>query len=559
MLTGGIKPPALPTNGIATTSAPANGVVMVIAALAILPILALVWIAFFSTVTTASAWPHLVQYVLPGIAWQTISLLLLVALGTTVFGTVIAWLTSMCEFRGRGMLSWLAVLPLAVPAYIAAYSQLEFLDFTGPVQSALRDFGGYTSSRDYWFPDLRSIGGAALVFTSVLYPYVYMTSRLVFARQGATALDACRSLGAGPMRMFTQIGLPLARPAIAAGLALVMMETLNDIGAVEILGVKTLTYAVFETWLNRDSLVTAVQLAIIVLLVVALLVWLERAARGGRSYHTGSREKMPARITLTKAQSVGAVSFCLLPIGFGLGIPVYILSVYAWRRAGDGLTSEGWVAMGNSLLVSCSSAFLAALIAFGLLQYARLARSNRISATCRVSGFGYAVPGTIIAIGLLVPLAAFDNWIDGLFRAQFDISTGLLLSGSIAVLVYAYVLRFLAVALGAMDTGFGRLSPHMDMAARSLGRTPWQVAWQVHLPSLKGALATAFLLVFVDSMKELSATLLLRPFDFETLATFVYDRASQSALEDASLAALLIVAIGLIPTFLLARGETAAP
>lgn len=528
----------------------AVGAIALVIALITLPIVTMFVIAFSGS---TDAWPHLLAYVLPRAFLHTGVLLVLVALGTSILGAGTAWLTTICEFPLRRLFSWLLVLPLAVPAYIAAYSQLEFFDYSGPVQTNLRLLGGYTTSGDYWFPDLRSLWGAAFVFSCVSYPYVYMTTRLIFVRQGASALDACRSLGSSPVRMFWRVGLPMARPALAAGVALALMETLNDIGAVEILGVRTLTYAVFETWLNRDSLSGAVQLALLVLTVVAALVWLERRSRGARGYASAGRERPPSRLKLTRRQQILAILFCVFPVLFGLGVPIWVLGTYSVRRLEQGVDPALIEAAINSFSVALAAAFFATLLAYGLLQYARLVRSSALSTVGQIISLGYAIPGTVLAIGLLVPLAGFDNWFDSLLRAQFGISSGLLLSGSAAILIYAYVLRFLAIAHGTIDSAFGRLSVHIDLAARSLGRTPRQVGWQVHTPIMAGALATAFLLVFVDTMKELSATLLLRPFNFETLATLVYDRASQAALEDAALAALLIVLIGLLPVYGLSR------
>lgn len=530
---------------------PVAGLVLfAILGLVLLPFIALIGIAFSGSL---DAWPHLLANVLPQSLYQTFSLLLLVALGTSLFGAGTAWLTSVFEFPLRRLFSWALVLPLAVPTYIAAYTQLEFFDFSGPVQSFIRDVGGYKSFRDYWFPDLRSLWGAALVFSLVLYPYVYMTTRLTFARQGASALDACRTLGAKPSRMFWQVGLPMARPALAAGVAIALMETLNDIGAVEILGVRTLTYAVFETWLNRDDLVGAVQLAIVLLIIIAFLVWSERKARGARNYSATSRERPTARLNLYGTRKWLAFAACASPILLGLGVPIYVLGTYTLRRLGEGGNSTIFHAAFNSVLVATISAVIATAIAYGVIQYARLSRNKRVATTGRIASLGYAVPGTVLAIGLLIPLASFDNWFDAALRSTFGVSSGLLLSGSIGILIYAYVLRFLAISYGTVESGFGRVSPHIDLVARSLGRTPSQVAKQIHTPIMKSVLAAAFLLVFVDSMKELSATLLLRPFNFETLSTYIYDHASQSALEDASVAALIIVLIGLVPVYLISR------
>lgn len=526
------------------------GALLLYMVLTLLPVGALVWIAFHASF---DVWPHLARYVLPSALWDTALLLLLVAIGTIILGAGCAWLTSLCDFPGRKFFSWALVLPLAVPTYIAAYTHVEFFDYSGPVQSAVRSLGGFNSGSDYWFPDIRSLGGAGFVFSFVLYPYVYLSTRLVFSMQGASALDVSRTLGAGQFEIFRRIALPMARPALAAGAALALMETLNDIGAVEFLGVKTLTYAVFETWLNRNSLAGAVQLSLLTLVVIGGLVLVERRTRQKRSYATSTRERPPSLLTFSPFKQGLCFIACCTPLLLGLGIPLWVLGVYALRRLDDVFASAMLQAAANSILVASSTAVLATLIAYLVLQFGRLSGVKNIATTGRIASLGYAIPGTVLALGLLVPLAGFDNWLDGLMRQGFGISTGLLISGSVLVIIYACTLRFMAISYGTIEAGFLRISPNIDMAARALGRSSGEIAWQVHRPILGKALAVAFLLVFVDTMKELSATLLLRPFDFETLSTFIYDRASQSALEDAAIASIVIVLIGIIPALFLSR------
>jgi len=531
------------------TSLPAIGLALFLA-LTVLPILALLWIAAASS---GESWQHLLNYVLPRSLWDTAILLLLVAFGTTILGAGCAWITSAYEFPGRRFFRWALVLPLAVPTYIAAYTHVEFFDYSGPIQGTLRSLFGFTTSKDYWFPDIRTLGGAGFIFSLVLYPYVFLTSRLVFSMQGASALDVARSLGAGRVEVFWRIALPMARPALAAGVALALMETLNDIGAVEILGVKTLTYAVFETWLNRDNLSGAVQLALFTLFIIAGLIWIERRARRHRSYATTSRERPASKASLSPTKQALCLLACITPLLFGLAIPLWVLGVYAMRRLGSAVETDLIAAAGNSLLVAICSAGLATAAAYAMLQYGRITQKPAVGTIGRIASLGYAVPGTVLAVGLLVPLAGFDNYLDGLLRDRFDYSTGLLFSGSVAIVIYACTLRFMAIAYGTIEAGFLRVSPSIDMAARALGRNPREMAWQIHRPILSRALSVAFLLVFVDTMKELSATLLLRPFNFETLATFIYDRASQSALEDAALASIVIVLIGFVPVLFLTK------
>ncbi|MEM9677494.1 MAG: iron ABC transporter permease [Pseudomonadota bacterium] len=527
--------------------------------MALLPVAALVFVAAggLATLTSGAGWQadwlHLATYVLPRTLADTGLLLVLVAIGTTVMGTGCAWLVSTSRFATKSVWDFALVLPLAVPPYIAAYTHLEFLDYSGPVQTALRGVTGFSSGAEYWFPDVRSVWGAGFVLSLVLYPYVYMTCRLFFSMQGASTLDAGRSLGANSWRLFWKVGLPMARPAIAAGVAVALMETLNDIGAVEVLGVRTITYIVFDTWLNRDSLTIAVQLALVALVFVAACVWLERRFRAKRGGAKMRGDKPPALTQLSAGRQWAAATACALPVVGGIGVPLYVLTRFSVRRPEALSETSLHAAAINSVLLSLLTAIFVTAIAYVLLQIIRSVRSQRLGTIARIASLGYAVPGTILAVGLLVPLSALDNYVDALMRSWFGFSTGLLLTGSIVVLVYACSLRFLAIGFGAIETGFEQLSTHIDMAARSLGRSRLQTALSVHLPNLRPALAVAFLLVFVDTMKELSATLLLRPFNFETLATLVYGRASQGQLEDASLAALIIVLIGTIPVIVLTR------
>ena len=523
--------------------------VALLLAIVALPVAGLVWLSLQGE---WAAWPHLLLHVLPTSFWDTTVLLVSVGFVSALLGAGTAWLTTLCRFPMRSFFAWALVLPLAVPTYIAAYTHVEFFDFSGPLQNAVRSLGGYQSARDYWFPDIRSLPGATLIFSAVLYPYVYLTCRLVYSMQGASILDASRTLGAGPLRQFYSVAFPMARPALAAGVALVLMETLNDIGAVEILGVRTLSYAVFETWLNRDNLAGAAQIALVTLVLVVLLVLLERQARQSRFYAKDTRDKPPSLLSLSPVQQAFAALACLLPLLLGLGLPLYILATYSWVR----LEIIDWATLidvaANTVTLAGWSALCATMIAYGLLQYGRVSQVRLIGPVSRIATLGYAVPGTVLAIGLLIPLAGFDNWLDSHLRTV-GLSWGLMLSGSLIILIYACTVRFMAIAFNTIESGFARVSHNIDMAARALGKSPTQLALQVHRPIMTKALLTAFVLVFVDSAKELSATLLLRPIGFETLATHVYAQASQSALEDGAMAALLIVVIGFIPIIVLNR------
>lgn len=524
---------------------------LAIAGLAVVPILALVIIALRGD---AAVWSHLVSTVLPPSLRATTLLMLGVGLCTAVVGVASAWLVSMCRFPGRGLLEWMLLLPLAVPTYVVAYCYVELLDYVGPVQTALRNLFGFTSRRDYWFPDIRSLGGAIFLMSAVLYPYVYLTVRATFLMQSMCVLDVSRTLGASATRAFFVVALPLARPAVVVGVTLALMECLNDIGAVQYLGVRTLTVSVYTTWVNRGDLGGAAQLACAMLLVVLLLIWLERRGRRLQRFHNTARRVQPLpEHPLSGWRAAAAVAVCTLPVLAGFVFPaVYLVGAALRRGAGD--FGPAYVRLvANSLGLSVCAALVAVAAALVLAYAGRLTGLRLVRAAARVASIGYAVPGTVLAIGILVPLATLDNAVDGLARQWLGLSTGLLLTGSAAALVYAYVVRFLAVSYGTVESGLDRITPSIDMAARSLGRSSGAVLREVHLPLLRPAVATGALLVFVDSMKELPATILLRPFNFDTLATHVYTYASMEMVEQGALAALTIVVAGLAPVALLAR------
>lgn len=523
------------------------------AAIVLMPAIAIVVIA--ATGGTDN-WPHLISNVIPRATLRTLILLAGVGTITAIVGVVTAWLVASCEFPGRRTLSGLLVLPLAIPAYLAAYAFAEFFSFTGPVQTAYRALFGFQTSRDYWFPEVRTTGGAMLVLSSVLYPYVFLAARSMFLMQGRAAADVARTLGAGPLKVFAKIQIPMARPAIMVGLTLVAMETLNDIGAVEYLGVQTLTFSIFDTWLNRGSLAGAAQIACIMLVFVVCLMMVERAARRRQrfaSQKTTAAVHDSVRLRLDGWKKWAASIACLLPPVFGFAIPVFVLGGYAARRLEQFASTRLLSALWHSVLVSGSTAIVAVLLAFLLAYAARTTRSRLNAAAGRLASFGYGVPGTVLAMGVLIPLANFDNAVDAFLRAQFGVSTGLVLSGTGFAIIYACTVRFLTMAEGTIDAGFHKLSPHLDMAARTLGRTSSQTLWSVLLPMMRPATLTAALLVFIETMKELSATIMLRPFNFNTLATLVYEDASRAKVEDAGVPAVIIVAVGLIPVFLVSR------
>lgn len=519
----------------------AAGFVLAIVAL---PIGAVLYLAASAT---DNDWPHLLHTVLPVTLGQTLLLTLGTGVLTLITGTGTAWLVTMYRFPGRALIDRLLVLPLAIPTYIAAYCYGDLFDYAGPVQSGLRSLFGWTAA-DYWFPSVRSLEGAVLIMSAVLYPYVYLAARASFVQQSVCALEVARTLGCRSFRTFWAVALPLSRPALAAGVALVAMETLNDLGAVQHLGVETLSASIYATWLQRANLGGAAQIASVMLVLIFVLLAGERMARGGAKVHhtTGRYRAIPFQ-DIEGWRGYAVAALCALPFVLGFVIPFLQLAKSAVGHASVAIEGGFLRAAANSVLL----ATLAALAAVGLavlLSYApRVARTGFTGAAAQISGFGYALPGTVLALGVLIPLAALDNGIDALARTYLGVSTGLILSGSIAALVYAYAIRFLAVARGGIEAGLERISPNLDAAARALGESAGSTLRRIHLPLLAPALGAAGLLVFVDALKELPTTLLLRPFNFDTLATHVYAFAALEQIESGALGSLTIVLVGLIP------------
>jgi len=524
---------------------------VLVAAVILLPIIAVVVLA---ALPEENIWPHLFATVLPGYVTTTLGLMIGVGIISLVVGTGTAWLVTMYSFPGRGWFQWLLLVPLAMPTYIIAYTYVDVFDYSGVIQSALRQVFGWQNARDYWFPEIRSLGGAVFVMSFVLYPYVYLTTRAAFEQQSFSMIEVSRTLGHTLGSSFGRVALPLARPAIAIGVTLALMETLNDIGAVQYFGVNTLTVGVYVTWLQKNNLGGAAQIATVMLAFVFLLIWIERRARQGRRFHqSAARHRFPARHRLTGNKALAAVVACTLPITIGFVIPGAVLLDSAITFFDVANLRNFSSNIFNSLTLAVLAASLTLLFGIFLSYASRLSRTPPVRGAALAASVGYAVPGTVLAIGILVPLAGIDNFIDGIARASFGFSTGLLLSGTIFAITYAYVVRFMAISYGAIDAGLGQASPNLHMASRILGRTPYRTLREVHLPLIRPAIAAATLLVFVDAMKELPATLLLRPFNFDTLATHVYTYASLETVEEASLSALAIVAVGILPVLLLNR------
>ena len=498
------------------------------------------------------AWSHLAATVLPEYVANTVWLLAGVGAMVIMGGVATAWLVTMCQFRGRRTFEWALLLPMAMPAYIMAYAYTDFLQFTGPVQTWVRHMTGW-QAREYWFPEIRSVGGAIAMLGLVCYPYVYLVVRAAFLEQSIGIAEVGRTLGYGAWRSFFRIALPLARPAIAAGTTLALMETLADFGTVSYFAVPTFTTGIYRAWLSLGDRVAAAQLSAMLLAFVGIVLLLERASRGRARYHNTSSRRRMVRYPLTGARAAGAIFICVVPLLLGFALPTGLL-LHMATTAGDAQFGARFATLAfNSFTLAGVTAVTGVLLALVMAYALRVHPGSLTRAANRLAGLGYAIPGAVIAIGILVPVARLDNALDAWMRAHFDISTGLLLTGSIAALVYAYLVRFLAVALQTVEAGLSKVTLSMDEAARSLGVGPLGAVAKIHAPLLRGSLLTAGLLVFVEVMKELPATFVMRPFNFDTLAVQAYNLASDERLSEASTAALAIVAVSVLPLIVLSR------
>jgi len=523
-------------------------------AIATLMAVPVVVVAGYVTVPTGDIWRHLMETVLIDYVLNSLWLMVGVGAGVLVIGVGTAWLVTMTDFPGRRFFEWALLLPFAVPAYVIAYTYTGLLDFAGPVQSGLRDIFGWTSARDYWFPQVRSLGGAIVMMALVLYPYVYLLARSAFLEQSMCALEASRTLGCGAWRSFLTVAIPLARPSIVAGVALAQMEALNDFGTVQFFAVDTFTTGIFRTWFGLGDPAAAAQLAALLMLFMFGLILFERWQRGEARFHHATlvyRQLRPAR--LQSRQRWLAFTACLLPISFGFALPALALgywTVVTFDRMVDARFLEFAL---NSFTLAAVAAGLAVAIAL-MLSYGLRLRPNRATiAATRIAGMGYAIPGAVVAVGVMLPFAWIDNTVDAWMRETFGVSTGLLLSGTLFAVIYAYLVRFLAVSLGTVEASLGRVTRSMDGAARTLGEGAMGTLRRVHAPIMWSSLLTAGMLVFVDVMKELPATLIIRPFNFDTLAIRAFELASDEQLAEASSAALAIVLVGIVPVILLSR------
>lgn len=525
-------------------------VAILVACICALPMLAVLLAALSGGTETVQ---HLAQTVLGGYVRTTLTLVVLVALGTFGLGVGAAWLVTMTRFPGVRFFEIALVLPLAFPAYVLAYAYTHVLDHPGIVQTALRDATGW-GPRDYWFPEIRSLGGAAAMLVLVLYPYVYLLARAAFLQQSGTTFLAARALGSSPWAAFFKVSLPLARPAIAGGVLLAVMETIADFGTVAYFGVQTFATGIYTSWFSLFDRVGAAQLALCLLSFALLLAMLERLQRGDARYHDPARQAQAAPpLKLRGWRGLMATLLCAIPVTFGAILPIIVLFSMGLGSEQNLLSTRYLGFIQNSATLAAIAAVVTVLAAICVGFFQRM-RADRVSQTATyVARLGYAVPGGVIAVGLLVPFAAFDNALDAWMRATFDISTGLLITGSIWLLVIAYMVRFLAAALGAYEGGQSMVHVNMDAASRSLGQGPIGTLRRVHLPILTPSLLTALLIVFVDVMKELPATLIMRPFNFDTLAVQAYRLASDERLEGAAVPSLVIVAMGLLPVILICR------
>lgn len=541
-----------PTTGsIKSESGWWNVTTIFIALLVAIPVLTVAANIF---VPSGDIWQHLASTVLPDYIKN--SLILMVGVGTGVFiiGVGCAWLVTMCRFPGSKQFNWLLILPMAVPAYLMAYTYTDFLAYTGPLQNMLRDITGWGLG-DYYFPDVRSIGGAIIMMSFVFFPYVYLITRAAFMEQSNSLLEASRSLGASSFESFYKIALPLARPSISAGMALVLMETLNDFGTVDYFGVQTFTTGIYRTWFGLGERAAAAQLAAFLLIFILFLILLERRSRNKMSIKQQStgRFKRLSVYRLKGWKAWGSTIFCSIPVLIGFLFPAMILTNMMISNFDVAVDSRFLEFSFNTILVALIAGLVALAVALIMAYGVRLNPNLLTRTATRIGSMGYAIPGSVIAVGILIPFGWADNTLDSWMRDTFGISTGLLLSGTIFALIFAYVVRFLAVAYNTVEASLGKITPSMDEAAEGMGYGFGKILRKIHMPIMSGSLFAAIMLVIVDVIKELPATIIVRPFNFDTLAVQVYRLASDERLAESSGAALAIILVGLVPVFILSR------
>lgn len=498
----------------------------------------------------ADVWAHLARYVLPEVTINTIKLLVGVALLSGIVGTALAWLTSICEFPGRRFFDWALLLPLAIPTYVLAFVAVGFLDYSGPLQSWLRELTGSSA----WVPKIRSTGGVIFVLSLALYPYVYLLARTAFLTQGRRALEAAQMLGVGRAAATWKVALPMARPWIAAGIALVCMETLADFGAVSVFNYNTFTTAIYRAWFGMFSVSAALELAGVLLLFVIAAFALERSSRAEARF-SSSRDmtRQAARMQLGPTARWVAFSGAALVLSLAFVLPLLQLLIWSFKNMGD-IDSRYWGFIARSLVLAGSAAavIVAASLALAYIERRTSTRSMRL--LVRLATLGYAIPGTVLAVGIVVPLVLLNNQLQGLLRGWLgDAAPVLLLQGTLLAVLIAYLARFLTVGFNPVESGLQRVTRSIDEAAASLGVVGTDLIRKVHVPLLRTSLATAATLVFVDVMKEMPITLITRPPGWDTLAVRVWEMTSEGEWERAALPAVAIVLVGLIPAALLTR------
>ena len=514
----------------------------------LLPVTGLLWAALG---TDENIWRHLLDSVLPTYIVNSLILMIGVCMGVTLVGTCTAWLIANCRFPGHKVFGWMLILPLAMPAYVMAYVYTDFLEYSGPLQTALRLIFSWENSNEYWFPEVRSHGGAIILLSLVLYPYVYALARAAFSSQALSLLEAGRMLGHSPMKVFFSVSLPLARPAIVVGVTLASMETLSDFGTVDYFAVRTLTTGIFDVWFGMENQSGAAQIALVLLTFIILLVWLERTSRKKQRVNANSRINSTLRLELKGWRSALAIICCGLPILFGFLLPAIILAIYSSYSFNLFKYADYLAYTGNTLFLATGTAVLCMMLGIFIGYSQRLSSHWSVKLATRISTIGYAIPGAALAIGLIISFGAMNEIIIPISE-HFSLSAqSFFLSGGVVALFFAYTIRFLAISVGSVESGLEKITPNMDMASRTLGSGPFSTLCRIHIPLLRPALIAGSILVFVDTMKELPATLILRPFNFETLATFVYQYASDELLVECAPAALTIVLAGILPVILL--------
>lgn len=525
--------------------------ILAVVALVLLPIVALAGLGLQSS---GNVWGQLWATVLPHYIFQTLLLLLGVGTLSMVIAVPLAWLLTAFRFPGSQMLQWLALLPLAMPTYIIAYLAVDQLNYAGALQTALRRFMNWQKPTDYHFPEIRSLGGAIVVMSLVLFPYIFISARAAFLKQSASQIEVSRTLGQTAWGTFFKIILPQARPALVIGLSFVLLETLNDIGAMNFFGVQTFTLAIYSTWLGQGNLAGAAQLAIVLLVCVGSILWIEQYARGQNNQlrqTTKTRSLEP--VQLFGWQALCATLAAVLPTLFGFFIPCAVLVRLGLRHLDVVASPRFLINAWHSLILAAFTVVFTLLIGMVFAYAKRRGASHFIRTLILMATTGYAIPGIILGLGFLVVFGRFDNWVSPVLSALTGVKFGLIISGSTSALVIAYVVRFLAMGHGSVDQGLQKIPTRLDDVARTLGRSPGAVIATIHLPLLKPALLSGAIMVFVDCMKELPATLLLRPFDYDTLASSVFTLASLDKLEESAPPALAIVLVGLVPIYILAR------